>query len=83
MRFRLLLLVSLLAPFNELFAADAPPPSKPNIVFIMADDLGWADVAFHGGHAPSPNLDRLAREGLEQRLCGGYRRWVGRRHRWT
>lgn len=43
--------------------ADQPPP--PNFVFIMADDLGWADVAFHGGNTPTPNLDRLAREGLE------------------
>lgn len=46
-------------------AAEPMTSSKPNIVFIMADDLGWADVAFHGGHAPTPNLDRLAREGLE------------------
>jgi arylsulfatase A-like enzyme len=43
--------------------------AKPNIVFIMADDLGWADVAFHGGNAPTPNLDRLAREGLELAQC--------------
>ena len=43
----------------------AAPPSRPNIVFILADDLGWADVAFHGGNAPTPQLDRLAREGLE------------------
>ncbi|MBM3860042.1 MAG: sulfatase [Verrucomicrobia bacterium] len=40
-------------------------PQRPNIVFIIADDLGWADVAFHGGNAPTPHLDRLAREGLE------------------
>jgi len=40
-------------------------PRKPNIVFIMADDLGWADVAFHDGTAATPNLDRLAREGVE------------------
>jgi arylsulfatase A-like enzyme len=39
--------------------------AKPNIVFMMADDLGWADVAFHGGNAPTPNIDRLAHEGLE------------------
>jgi arylsulfatase A-like enzyme len=31
----------------------------------MADDLGWANVAFHGGTAPTPHLDTLAREGLE------------------
>ena len=39
--------------------------SKPNLVFIIADDLGWADVAFHGGKAPTPHLDQLTREGLE------------------
>ncbi len=43
----------------------AAPAAAPNIVFILADDLGWADVAFHGGNAPTPHLDRLAREGLE------------------
>ncbi len=41
------------------------PAAPPNIVFILADDLGWADVAFHGGNAPTPQRDRLAREGLE------------------
>jgi arylsulfatase A-like enzyme len=45
--------------------AAAPAAARPNIVFIMADDLGWGDVAFHGGNAPTPHLDRLAREGLE------------------
>jgi arylsulfatase A-like enzyme len=39
--------------------------SPPNLVFIIADDLGWADVAFHGGSAPTPNLDKLAAQGLE------------------
>lgn len=39
--------------------------APPNIVFIMADDLGWADVAFHGGSAPTPHLDKLAAEGVE------------------
>jgi arylsulfatase A-like enzyme len=43
----------------------AEPAARPNIVFIMADDLGWADLAFHGGNAATPNLDRLAAEGLE------------------
>ncbi|MCA9214218.1 MAG: sulfatase-like hydrolase/transferase, partial [Planctomycetales bacterium] len=37
----------------------------PNIVFVMADDLGWADVGFHGGNAPTPRLDQLANDSLE------------------
>ncbi|MFV0445302.1 MAG: sulfatase-like hydrolase/transferase [Planctomycetaceae bacterium] len=39
--------------------------APPNIVFIMADDLGWGDVAFHDGPAPTPHLDRLATTGVE------------------
>ncbi len=41
--------------------------SRPNIVFIIADDLGWADVAFHGGNVPTPHLNRLRNEGVELR----------------
>ncbi len=55
----------LLAPLASLHASEATKPATPDIVFIIADDLGWADVAFHGGNAPTPQLDRLAREGLE------------------
>ena len=64
MKFQSIVLISLVffAQY-ELFAADTA--TRPNIVFIMADDLGWADVAFHGGNAPTPNLDQLAKEGLE------------------
>lgn len=42
--------------------ADAPPP---NILLIVADDLGWSDVGWHGGFSKTPNLDRLVREGIE------------------
>ena len=38
---------------------------KPNIVIIVADDLGWADVGFHSDRIPTPHLDRIAREGVE------------------
>ncbi len=51
--------------------------ARPNIVFILADDLGYADLGCYGGrslHAPrgscSPNLDRMAAEGL--RFTDGY-----------
>lgn len=41
--------------------ANAPPP---NVVIILADDLGWADVGYHGSDIQTPNIDRLANEGM-------------------
>lgn len=38
---------------------------KPNIVFILADDLGWGDVGYHNPEIYSPNIDRLARQNIE------------------
>ena len=40
--------------------------AKPNIVFILADDLGYGDVGCYNpeAKAPTPNIDRLAREGM-------------------
>ncbi len=44
---------------------------KPNVIVIMADDLGFGDVSAYGGTAfPTPNLDRLAAEG--RRFTSGY-----------
>ena len=41
----------------------APEAERPNIVILVADDLGWADVGYRGSDIQTPNLDRLAREG--------------------
>ena len=50
-----------LSPANTAAASDAPP----NIVLILADDLGWSDLGCYGNPLfESPNLDRLAEEGL-------------------
>jgi arylsulfatase A-like enzyme len=38
---------------------------RPNVIVIVADDLGWNDVGFHGGDIDTPSLDRLAAEGME------------------
>jgi arylsulfatase A-like enzyme/peroxiredoxin len=38
--------------------------SVPNIVLIVADDLGWGDVGWHQSEIPTPNLDRLAKSGV-------------------
>lgn len=51
--------------------ACAPNPTetdvaaRPNIVILLADDLGWTDVTFHGGSIATPNIDRIAAEGAE------------------
>ncbi|MBL8580370.1 MAG: arylsulfatase [Mesorhizobium sp.] len=49
-----------------MFPAGAQAPaSRPNIIYIVADDLGWADVGFHGSDIKTPNLDKLAKEGAQ------------------
>ena len=46
-------------------AAEAPPGlARPNIVIILADDLGFSDLGCYGGEIQTPNLDALARGGL-------------------
>jgi arylsulfatase A-like enzyme len=37
---------------------------RPNVVLIMCDDMGWSDIGCYGGDVRTPNLDRLASEGL-------------------
>jgi arylsulfatase A-like enzyme len=58
------LLTTLLLP--ALAAAQDRPPSRPNILFIYADDWSFADVACHGKPVlKTPHLDRIAREGTD------------------
>lgn len=46
-------------------SARAAAPKHPNLVIFLADDLGWADVGYHGSPIETPALDRLAREGVQ------------------
>lgn len=60
----LLMLVSMaFAPALSL--AQVADGARPNIIVMVADDLGWSDVGFHGGEIDTPSLDRLAAEGME------------------
>ncbi len=45
-------------------ATAAEPSTRPNIVFILADDMGYSDLGCYGGEIATPNLDRLAEGGL-------------------
>ena len=40
------------------------PAERPNIVLIMADDMGWSDIGCYGGEVKTPYLDRLAADGM-------------------
>jgi arylsulfatase A-like enzyme len=64
-RLHTLLTALLLTPAAALHAADARRPAgKPNVVLILADDLGYGDVGSYGAtRIRTPNIDRLAREG--------------------
>ena len=44
--------------------AAASPPAQPNVVVILADDLGFSDLGCYGSEIPTPHLDALAHNGL-------------------
>ncbi len=48
-----------------LFVPAASGQMRPNIVLMMADDLGWGDTGFNGNRViKTPNLDQMSREGI-------------------
>ena len=59
MKFPVILLVCAGLPGGQSSAA-----GKPNIVLIVADDMGFADLGCYGSEIPTPNLDALAAGGL-------------------
>ncbi|HNQ88789.1 MAG TPA: arylsulfatase [Verrucomicrobiota bacterium] len=66
-RLSLTLAALLLAPLAASQAADAPKPArKPNIVILLADDLGYGDPGCYNpkSRIATPHIDRLAREGM-------------------
>ncbi|WP_114783119.1 arylsulfatase [Botryobacter ruber] len=60
---RILNLSLLLA--TGLLVSQTPPQTKPNIVIILADDMGYSDIGCFGSEIATPNLDALAKGGLK------------------
>ena len=51
--------------FCALIIGGAKGQDRPNVIVMVADDLGWNDVGYHGGDIETPSLDRLAAEGVQ------------------
>lgn len=67
MNFRLLAVAAGLLALNGLAPRQTrSDPARPNVVYILADDLGWGDLRCYNpdGKIPTPHLDRLAAEGM-------------------
>jgi arylsulfatase len=64
------------AVFFSALAISLQANERPNVILVMADDLGWSDVGCYGGEIPTPHIDSLARDGLRFRqfynnaICG-------------
>lgn len=52
-------------PFWLSTSAIAEPAKRPNILLILADDLGYTDIGSYGGEIATPNIDRLAKTGVK------------------
>ncbi|MFT6618524.1 MAG: arylsulfatase, partial [Limisphaerales bacterium] len=62
----LLAALTLLTFFSAVDAGAAKSATKPNIVFIIADDLGWAELGCYGQtKIKTPRVDSLARDGMK------------------
>src|SRR6476659_7705491 len=63
-RMRNLLLRITWAAFGCIASSLDASPAKPNVVIILADDMGFSDAGCYGGEIHTPNLDKLAQGGL-------------------
>jgi arylsulfatase A-like enzyme len=58
------MLLAVLSSAVSIFAANPVAAERPNILVVMVDDLGFSDIGCYGSEIETPNLDRLARNGL-------------------
>src|SRR5438046_2750322 len=60
----LMVSLALCAPFVLSGPSQAAEAPRPHVVFILADDLGWKDVGYHGSEIKTPHIDKLATSGV-------------------
>jgi arylsulfatase A-like enzyme len=63
-RFSVFIAVSSTLPFACSVSNDSNEPVKPNILILLADDMGYRDIGPYGGSSRTPNLDNLAVNGI-------------------
>ena len=65
MKRKFIVLTVLLSAGAVSYGSESTEPPRPNIVYFLADDLGWTDVGWHGSEIKTPHLDRLANGGAK------------------
>ena len=67
MKHAILSLIVLMAALLFPYSVRARGEAKPNIIVILVDDMGFADLSCYGSEIPTPNLDALAKNGVRFR----------------
>ena len=50
--------------WQTVSAQSSTAATKPNVVFILVDNVGWGDFSAYGGTVPTPRIDSIAKDGL-------------------
>jgi arylsulfatase len=59
---KFILIFALTGSITNLFAIES---TKPNVILIVADDLGYSDLGVYGSEIKTPNLNRIAQQGIQ------------------